>query len=158
MNVRIAPAPIRKSITVKATPQRAFEVFATGMGRWWRPDHHLGKSPLKDVVLEPQVGGRWYEVNEDGSSCNWGKVLVWEPPTRLLLAWQLNGDWQYDADFVTELEFRFIPDGNGTRVELEHRNLDRYGDKTDAVRGSLDSAEGWTGALTAYIREVEKMA
>lgn len=128
------------------------------MGRWWRPEHHLGKSPLKDVVLEPRVGGRWFEVNEDGSSCDWGKVLAWEPPTRLLLAWQLNGDWQYDADFVTELEIRFTPDGNGTRVELEHRHLDRYGDKTAAVRGSLDSEEGWAGALTAYTREVEKMA
>ena len=113
------------------------------MGRWWNKEHHLGKSPLKDVVLEPRDGGRWFEMNEDGSTCEWGKVLAWEPPRRVLLAWQIDGDWKYDPSFVTELEVRFTPEADGTRVDLEHRNLDRYGDKAEAVRGMLDSDDGW---------------
>ena len=150
MNLQITPAPVRKTITVKASPAHAFEVFTTGMIRWWRPDHHIGKSPMQDVVLEPRVGGRWYEVGEDGAVCEWGKVLAWEPPRRFVLAWQLNHDWQYDPDFVTELEVRFVADGDATRVDLEHRNLERYGDHVVAVRRSLDSPGGWTGALEAF--------
>jgi uncharacterized protein YndB with AHSA1/START domain len=156
VNLQINPAPIRQSVLVKAAPDRAFAVFTAGMGRWWRPEHHLGKTPLKDVVLEPKPSGRWYEVNEDGSTCEWGKVLHWEPPRRVVLAWQLDGDWQYDPAFVTELEIRFTAEGTGTRVELEHRNLDRFGTKAAAVRTSLDSPEGWQGALVDYAHEVEK--
>jgi hypothetical protein len=86
-------------------------------------------------------------------------VLLWEPPARLLLAWQLNGAWEYDPDFVTELEIRFIAEGpNETRVELEHRDLERDGDKTAEIRASLDSPEGWNGALAAYIAEATKAA
>ncbi len=154
MNLQITPAPVRKTITVKAPPARAFEVFTARMIRWWRPDHHIGKSPMQDVVLEPRVGGRWYEVGEDGSVCEWGKVLAWDPPRRLILAWQLNHDWQYDPDFVTELEVRFAAEGDGTRVDLEHRNLERFGDHVAGVRRALDAPGGWMGALEAFAADV----
>jgi uncharacterized protein YndB with AHSA1/START domain len=150
MNIRISHAPVRKHVVVKAPPARAFEVFTGRMTAWWRPDHHLGASPLKEVVVEPRAGGRWYEVCEDGTVCEWGKVLAWEPPSRVVFAWQLNAEWKYDAAFVTELEVRFVPEGTGTRVELEHRNIDRFGAKAGEVRNALDSAEGWTGGLVAY--------
>jgi uncharacterized protein YndB with AHSA1/START domain len=154
VNIQIVPAPVRKSIVVKAAPERAFAVFTAGMGRWWKKEHHLGKSPLTDVVLEPREGGRWYEVNEDESTCEWGKVLAWEPPRRVLLAWQIDADWQYDPSFVTELEIRFTPDGNRTRVDLEHRNLDRYGDKAESIRAMLDSSDGWDLGMAAYAAAV----
>ena len=159
MTVQIKPAPVRKTITVRASRQHAFRVFTAQMMRWWRPDHHIGASPLKDVVLEPKVGGRWYEVGEDATVCEWGKVLAWEPPGRVLLAWQLNQDWKYDPEFITELEVRFIAEAEKlTRVELEHRNLERFGLKSDAVRTSLDSTGGWEGALAAYAAEAGRAA
>jgi hypothetical protein len=159
MNLQIAPAPVRKSIRVKAPRARAFSVFTAGMARWWRPEHHIAKTPFVDIVVEPRPGGRWFERDRDGAECEWGKVLLWEPPARVILAWQLNAAWQYDPDFVTELEIRFIAEGpNETRVELEHRDLERYGDKAAEIRASLDSPDGWNGALAAYITEAAKAA
>jgi uncharacterized protein YndB with AHSA1/START domain len=153
MNFTIVPAAVKKSVRVAADQQRAFEVFARGMGRWWPKSHSIGSSPQADVVIEPRAGGRWYEKAEDGSECEWGRVLEWDPPGRLLLAWQINGEWKYDAGLVTEVEVRFIREGNGsTLVELEHRNLDRFGDKQEKVAKSIGSDEGWTGLLRTYAK------
>ena len=158
MNVLIKPAPVRKSIAVKASRERAFEVFTAGMGRWWRKDHSILKSPQADVVLEKHAGGRWYERGEDGSECEWGRVLAWEPPDRILLAWQIDGDWKYDPDFLTEVEVRFVEEGRlRTRVDLEHRLLERYGEKAETVRAALDSAEGWSGGLRAFGEEAARV-
>jgi uncharacterized protein YndB with AHSA1/START domain len=155
MNIQINPAPVRKSITVKAKPERAFDVFTADMTRWWLPDHHIGKVPMKEIVAEPKSGGRWYEIGEDGSVCEWGKVLIWDPPTRVVFAWQLNAAWQFDPDFVTEVEIRFIPEKAGTRVELEHRNLDRYGADAAEVRRMIDSEGGWPATLVAFAAAVD---
>jgi uncharacterized protein YndB with AHSA1/START domain len=146
----ITPAPVRKSIRVNASPERAFDVFTAGMGRWWPATHHIGASPLKDAVIEPREGGRWFERCEDGSECDWGRVLAWEPPSRVVLAWQLNAQWQFDPNLVTELEIRFVPDGEATRVELEHRNLERFGDMAEQTRAALDSPGGWGGILEGF--------
>jgi uncharacterized protein YndB with AHSA1/START domain len=151
MTVTISPAPVRKSVRVKAPPARAFEVFAARMGSWWPKSHSVGASPQRDVIIEPRPGGRWFERGEDGAECDWGHVLAWEPPSRLLLAWQLNAEWRFDRNLVTEVEVRFIPDGaDATRVELEHRHLERFGDRVEAVRNSLDSPGGWGGILEGY--------
>jgi uncharacterized protein YndB with AHSA1/START domain len=150
LNLQITPAPVRKTIRVAASPTRAFEIFTAGMGRWWRPEHHIAPTPFTEIIVEPRPGGRWYERDKDGAECEWGKVLAWDPPDRVIFAWQLNQDWKYDADFVTELEIRFVAERTGTRVELEHRNLERFGDKAETVRASLDSIEGWNGALAKY--------
>jgi uncharacterized protein YndB with AHSA1/START domain len=155
----IRPAPVRKSITVKADPVRAFEVFTGRIGSWWPRTHCIGSSPQKDVVLEPKVGGRWFEIGEDGAQCNWGKVLAWEPPTRVLLAWQIDGNWKYDPDLITEVEVRFTPlNGGATRVDLEHRNLERFGDKIEPVRTAIDSEGGWSGILKVYAQVAEAAA
>jgi len=151
MNTTIVPAPVRRTIQVKAAPARAFEVFTTGMGRWWPHEHSINKaSPQKDVILEPRAGGRWFERGEDRSECEWGRVKVWDPPTRVVLAWQINGQWQYDPAFETEVEVRFVPEGTGTRVELEHRHLERFGEHAEAVRAAFESPEGWSGGLARY--------
>jgi hypothetical protein len=152
----IRPAPVRKSITVKANAARAFEVFTGRIGSWWPRTHCIGASPQKDVVLEPRAGGRWFEIGEDGSQCNWGKVLAWEPPGRVLLAWQIDGNWKYDPDLVTEVEVTFTPlSPDTTRVDLEHRNIERFGEKIEPIRTMIDSENGWSGILKVYAQAAE---
>ena len=142
---------VQRTITVEAPIQRAFSVFTGGLDSWWTRDHHIGTAEMERAVLEPGVGGRWYERGVDGSECDWGRVLVWEPPARLVLAWQIGADWRYDPGLVTEVEVRFVAEGPGrTRVELEHRGLERFGDATKAMRTAFDSPGGWGGLLERY--------
>jgi len=151
MSLRIAPAPVRRDILVAAAPARAFSIFTSRMGAWWPKSHSVGKSPQADVVVEPRSGGRWFERGDDGSECPWGHVIDWDPPGRLLLAWQLDGTWSFNPDLVTEVEVTFTPEGDGkTRVRLEHRNLERFGAAADTARNALDSEGGWKGILDLY--------
>jgi uncharacterized protein YndB with AHSA1/START domain len=144
-------APIRKQLIVKASQSRAFAVFTAGMSRWWPATHSILKSPLKEYVLEPHEGGRWYAIGEDGSSCQTGYVIAWQPPQSLLLAWQINAEWQYDPHLVTEVEVNFITESAGTtRIELEHRHLERMGDKAAEARIAIDSPGGWGAILGSF--------
>jgi uncharacterized protein YndB with AHSA1/START domain len=144
-------APVRKQIRVSASSSRAFAVFTADMTRWWPPTHSITKSPLKQFVLEPRKGGRWYAVGEDSEICETGYVIEWQPPQLLVLAWQLSGEWQYDRKLVTEVEVRFIAESeNTTRVELEHRNLQRMGDLAERVRSMVDAPGGWSAILEAF--------
>jgi hypothetical protein len=154
MNATIIPAPIRKSIRVNAAPPRAFEVFTAGMAKWWLKTHTINptKSPIKEIVVEPREGGRWFERGEDGSECQWGKVLAWQPPARLLLAWQINGRWQFDPALVTEVEIRFTPEGSGTRVELEHRKLEAIGAEAEAMAQAFTG--GWGVLLESFAKQL----
>ena len=142
---------VRKQVTVGLPPAEAYTLFTDGMATWWpRESHHLGEADA-DAIVEPREGGRWYERGDDGTECDWGRVLVWEPPHRLVLAWQIDAQWRPDPDLVTEVEVRFVPDGPGaTRVELEHRNLERFGDQAEAARAAFDSPDGWSGLLARY--------
>lgn len=146
-----APVPsLRKTLTVEASLERAFSVFTAKMSLWWPRQHHIGKSPLLECVIEPQVDGRWYEVCEDGSTCQWGKVLVWEPPARLVLAWQLNAQFTYDPSLITEVDVRFTALGpKRTQVDFEHRNLERFGEGALAAAQLMDA--GWGQILDAYV-------
>ena len=102
------------------------------------------------------MGGRWYERGDDGSTCDWGRVLVWEPPSRLVLTWDINADWQFDAKLNTEIEVRFIPQGDdATRVELEHRHLDRYGARRDEMRRIFETDGDWGRLLESFARAAE---
>ncbi len=148
----ITPAPVRKSVTIRATPARAFEVFTAGFDRWWPRSHHIGGAELKQAFIEPRAGGRWYEINSEGAECDWGRVLAWEPPGRLVLAWQIGADWKYDPALVTEVEVTFTDAGGGmTRVDLEHRKLELMGAKAAEARVSFDAPEGWGAILGAYV-------
>ena len=151
MSQTITPAAIRKSFTVRARPEKAFEVFTAGLHRWWPKTHSVGDAPLKMATIEPRAGGRWYSLTEDGVEHDWGDVLVWEPPARLVLAWRLNGQFTYDPDLLTEVDVRFVAVGEGqTRVEFEHRGLERFGatDAAQAIRGSID--QGWGLILDSF--------
>ncbi len=147
----ISVAPVRKQVRVSASQPRAFAVFTAEMSRWWPATHSITKSPLKQYVLEPRKGGRWYAVGADGEICETGYVIEWLPPQLLVLAWQLSGEWQYDPKLVTEVEVRFIAESeNVTRVELEHRNLQRMADAAERVRSMVDAPGGWSAILEAF--------
>jgi len=153
MSKTIIPAPVKRSIEVKSARAKAFDVFANKTSSWWPKSHHIGKSPMAKSVIEPKAGGRWYEVGEDGTECQWGYVVAWNPPEGLTLAWQLNSQWQFDPKIVTEVEVKFTALGPSlTRVELEHRHLERFGDATtvETVRKSIDSDGGWPAILRAF--------
>jgi uncharacterized protein YndB with AHSA1/START domain len=156
MSTQIRPAPVRKSIFVNAPQALAFEVFTSGIGRWWPKTHKIGPADLVRPVIEPQAGGRWYELDSDGSECEIGSVAVWDPPARLLLVWQLNAEWKFDSDLATEVEVQFTPEGSGTRVELEHRYLERLGDTAEGFRDAIDSPGGWSGLLALYADETAR--
>jgi uncharacterized protein YndB with AHSA1/START domain len=144
-------APVRKQLVVKASQTRAFAVFTSEMSRWWPATHSILESPLKESIVEPRVGGRWYAVGEDGSTCQTGYVIAWQPPQSIVLAWQINADWKYDPELITEVEVKFIAESNGTtRIELEHRYLERMGEKAAAARDAVDSPRGWGGILEAF--------
>jgi uncharacterized protein YndB with AHSA1/START domain len=154
--LEIRPAPINRSVVVKAEVERSFAAFTGRMGRWWPRSHSIGSAPMADVIVEPRVGGRWYERSGDGAECEWGKVLAWDPPGRLILAWQLDANWKYDPALVLEVEITFTALQDGmTRVDLEHRNLERYGDKAAAVRDMIGSDNGWMGILKSFIADTE---
>ena len=148
---------VTRSVTVEVDQQRAFDVFTAGIGSWWNRDHHLGDQPMKDIIVEPSVGGRCYTTQENGKEYDWATVLVWEPPDRVVLGWHLNEQWQCDKNFVTEVEVTFRPDGaNRTHVTLEHRDLEKYGAAKDAIAESLAGDHGWKGSLERYAEAVKE--
>jgi uncharacterized protein YndB with AHSA1/START domain len=145
---------VRKSITVKATPARAFAVFTAEMSTWWPlVTHHIGKADAARAVMEPFAGGRWFEVGVDGSECMWGHVRTWDPPHRLVLSWEISADWQPDASLQSEVEVRFTADGSGTRVDVEHRALSAFGARAREMQGVFDGDGGWSTLLAAFARQ-----
>lgn len=151
--------PVRKTVTVKANQQRAFEVFTARFDSWWPRSHHIGTVPMKKTFLEGRVGGRCYSEQIDGSECDWGEITLWEPPQRLVMAWKINVNWKYEPDTAksSEVEVRFTPLADGsTRVDLEHRNFARMGAGWETMRGMVDSAGGWGGLLAMFATEAEK--
>ncbi len=155
MNQPATDLTIRKTITVEAPQERAFEVFAEQMSSWWPLDtHSTGSAKAQAAIVEPRAGGRWFERGVDGSECDWGRVIAYEPPARLLLNWQLGVNWRYDPEVNTELEVRFIAEGETrTRVELEHRGLiEAYGDKAEQMHASFDATGGWIEILDHYAK------
>ena len=144
MSRTISAAPIRKTLVVAATPEKAFEVFTARFDRWWPRTHYIGTSPLVRATIEPGIGGRWYSTHENGQDALWGEVLVWEPPHRLILAWRISHEWGYVPTLLTEVEVRFIAQDDGrTRVELEHRHLDRMGDTPQVAATITSMDQGW---------------
>jgi uncharacterized protein YndB with AHSA1/START domain len=149
--------PIRYAVTVPLPAERAFTLFTEGYSTWW-PGHHIGKAEMAEAVLEPRAGGRYYERGVDGSECDWGTVLACDPPSRIVVAWQItedNGAWVYDPDITRasefEATFRPQPDGQ-TRVELEHRHIDRHGAGAAGIYGGVSGPGGWPGIMEDYAK------
>jgi Activator of Hsp90 ATPase homolog 1-like protein len=144
-------APVRRHVVVPAPADRAFEVFTAGMTRWWPPEHHIGSAPIEEIVIEPREGGRWYTRHTDGSETSTGHVTVWEPPSRVVVTWQISPEWEYDASLVTTVEVRFTEEEPGrTRVELEHRDLERFGREAERMRQTFEGPGAWDGTLAAF--------
>jgi hypothetical protein len=145
---------VRRTVTVEASQQRAFEVFTAQFGRWWPKAYHTGEADIADFVLEPKVGGRWYEVGVDGTECETGRVTAFDPPDRPVLAWHLDGNWRYDPDpaHASEVEVRFIAEApQRTRVELEHRHLERHGPGWESERDGVAGEGGWPLYLGRFV-------
>ena len=155
MTRTITIAPVRKSIQVKTSQEHAFDVFTAGLGRWWPTTHSIGKPPMKTAVLEPRLGGRWYELSEDGSQADVGRVLAWEPPHRVVFSFDINGQWRPDTTVASEIEVQFIAEGpQSTRVEVEHRKFEVLGEEGgNRMRRDVDG--GWPGLLELFKREAE---
>jgi uncharacterized protein YndB with AHSA1/START domain len=151
----IAMAPVKKSIRVNAGQAHAFEVFTAGLDRWWPRKASIGTAPLKANVLEPRPGGRWYQLGEDGSRADVGKILVWEPPRRFVMSWDIDSNWKPDTNVSSEVEVRFIAEGpNVTRVELEHRKFEQMGAEAgQKMRKDVDG--GWPGLLEQFKQAAE---
>jgi uncharacterized protein YndB with AHSA1/START domain len=148
--------PIGGTVTVGVPIEQAFGVFTTSFSNWWPHQYHIGQADVAEVILEPRAGGRWYERGVDGSECDWGRVLAWEPPDRLLFTWQINGEWQFDPDpeHASEIEVRFTADGPGqTTVEVEHRRFERLVGG-QAIHGAINGGGGWTALLDGYAKAV----
>ncbi len=144
---------VRKSVTVDAPIQRAFDVFTTGIGTWWPREHHILQAELAEMVFEPRVGGSIYDRGVDGTESRWARVLAYDPPRRVVFSWDISLQWQLETDpaKTSEVEVRFHADGpDRTRVELEHRRLDRHGDGWEAMRDAVGSPDGWQHGLDAF--------
>ena len=144
---------VKRSITVNASPAKAFEVFTTKFGSWWPKDYSISEAGMADFIMEPRVGGRWYELSNDGTECDTGRVLAYDPPDRVVFAWHLDAQFQFDPDpaHASEVEVRFVDAGDGrTRVELEHRGFERHVD-AEGVRTGVEG--GWSYILDLYAAE-----
>lgn len=145
--------PIRKSIVVNTGVERAFALFIHQFDAIKPREHNLLPVPIVETVFEPRAGGHIYDVGIDGSRCEWSRVLAYEPPSRVVISWDIGPTWQLEADpaKTSEVEVRFIAESDDrTRVELEHRHLDRHGAGWQAVADGVDGDAGWPLYLSRY--------
>jgi uncharacterized protein YndB with AHSA1/START domain len=156
----VTDASVRKSITVNASVEHAFEVFTAAFDSWWPREHHIGSSPMTEAVIESRVGGRCYAKQVDGTECDWGRILTWDPPHRFVLAWQINSDWAYEPDLAksSEVDVRFTRVPEGTRVDLVHRHFERMGPGGAAMRQGVDAPGGWGTLLEMFKSRAEQPA
>jgi uncharacterized protein YndB with AHSA1/START domain len=155
MSTPAAATSIRQEITVAAPIERAFAVFTEDFGAFKPPEHNLLSSDVAETVFETHVGGHVYDRGVDGSECRWARVLAYEPPDRVVISWDISPSWQLETDLdrTSEIEVRFVAESaDRTRVELEHRHIDRHGDGWEAVRDSVDSTDGWALYLRRYAK------
>jgi DNA-binding transcriptional ArsR family regulator/uncharacterized protein YndB with AHSA1/START domain len=146
MTTQADQATVRRQIVVDAPVERAFAVFTGQFGDFKPPEHNILGVELAETVFEPRVGGHIYDRAVDGSECRWARVLVYEPPARVVFSWDLDPRWQVEADpsRTSEVEVRFIAEApDRTRVELEHRHIDRHGDGWQAVADGIGGDDGW---------------
>lgn len=156
MTTTAAIPPITGTATIALSIDQAFRVFTASINTWWPHEFHIGQADMAAVILEPHEGGRWYERGVDGTECDWGRVLVWEPPQRLVFTWQINGAWRFDPDpgHASEIEATFSPDGpSQTTVAVVHRHFDRLVDG-QAIHDTIHGGGGWALLLDGYAKTV----
>jgi uncharacterized protein YndB with AHSA1/START domain len=153
MSVQEAGTSVRESIVVDSPIELAFQVFTEDIGSWWPPDHHILEGELAEMVFEPREGGHIYDRNTDGEECRWARVLAYEPPNRVVFSWDIGLDWKIEPDpaRTSEVEVRFVAEAaERTRVELEHRHLERHGEGWENMRGAVGSPGGWRRGLERF--------
>ena len=161
MTTPSAATTVHASIVVEAPLERAFTVFTEDFGRFKPPEHNMLGVEIAETVFEPRVGGHLYDRGVDGSTCNWADVLIYEPPNRVVLTWNISPTWQIEADRTktSEWEVRFSAEtAKRTRVEIEHRNLDRHGDGWEGVRAGVEGDQGWPLYLQRYAALFERLS
>ncbi len=149
---------VQAQVVVGAPIEKAFTVFTQGIGTWFPPEYNLLAVPIAERVFEPRVGGRVYDRGTDGSECQWARVLAYEPPTRVVISWDISPGWQIEADRgkTSEVEVRFVSEGpERTRVELEHRHLERHGEGWQQLHQSVAGEGGWPGALRRFAERLK---
>lgn len=150
-------AMINHSVVVPVPPDRAYQVFTDGLASWWPAEHTWsGSEALAAIGIERGAGGLCYEIGPHGFRCDWGRVLVWDPPRRLVFSWQVGPQREPvpDPDRASEVEVRFdVADEGGTRVALEHRGFERHGPGGDEYRRGMSSAQGgWPYLLERFAK------
>ena len=153
MTTQAHEAAVRKQIVVEAPIERAFSAFTEDFDSIKPREHNLLAVEIAETVFEPGEGGRIYDRGVDGSECQWARVLAYEPPDRVVFSWDISPQWQIETDLekTSEVEVRFVSEGAGrTRVELEHRHLDRHGDGWEQMRDSVAAPDGWGSGLRRF--------
>jgi uncharacterized protein YndB with AHSA1/START domain len=156
---RVADALVRRQIVVQAPIERAFAVFTERFGDFKPPEHNLLRVPIAETIFEPRVGGHIYDRGTDGSECRWARILVFEPPTRVVFSWDISPQWtiETEPDNTSEVEVTFVAETpERTRVELEHRHIDRHGPGWQAVSDGIADDAGWSLYLQRYAALVGK--
>lgn len=158
MNETAAIAPVRKTVRVKVPVAHAFDVFTSGLSRWWPRDHGIGGKPIAKVLMETRLGGRWLEIAEDGTETSAATIILWDPPHRFTMVWQINAQWKPDLAMKSEVDVRFTADGpNATLVQLIHHKFESMGAEAGASMRK-DVEGGWPGLIERYRQEAERAA
>jgi len=153
MTTQAPDTVVRTEIVVDAPAERAFRAFTDQFDRIKPREHNMLGADIAESVFEPRAGGRVYDRGVDGTECQWGRVLAYEPPDRIVFSWDINPQWQVESDLsrTSEVEVRFVAEGDGrTRVELEHRHLDRHGDGWEGMREGVRADQGWSLYLQRF--------
>jgi uncharacterized protein YndB with AHSA1/START domain len=157
MSTQASDTATQHSIVVEAPIERAFSVFTDGFGTFKPPEHNMLQVDIAETVFETHAGGNIYDRGVDGSECRWARVLAFEPPSRVVFSWDISPQWQIETDLdkTSEVEVRFIAEApDRTRVELEHRNLDRHGPGWEAARDGVAADQGWPLYLDRFAQQV----
>ena len=152
-----ASTPVEVSIVVEAPIEEAFDVFTRDIGSWWPADHHILQAELAEMEFEPRVGGQVIDRGVDGTECRWARVLAYDPPTRLVISWDIALNWQVETDpsRTSEVEVRFTSEAPArTRVELVHRHIERHGDGWEQMHGAVSSPDGWQVGLQRFSERI----
>jgi uncharacterized protein YndB with AHSA1/START domain len=159
MTTQTTGTTVRASIEVNAPIDKAFEVFTQDMASWWPSTHHVLRGELAAMVFEPREGGHIYDRATDGTECHWARVLAYDPPNRLVFSWDISTQWapETDPSKTSEVDVRFTAEGpDRTRVELEHRNIERHGDGWEGMRAAVAAPDGWILTLKGFAERLAR--